>query len=292
MLDGTLAILIDTSLLLFGLLMLLMLYIANETGFQIGLWRGRRRPLQERDLAGIGTITAGMLGLLAFTLGLTINIAQARFDARRTLVIQDANAITTAWLRSRLIAADEGPAITALVEAFAKVELAYVSANSFDVEPGLIARKHSLQTQIWQQAETIAQRDRSFITASLLTALIGMFDAAQAERFAFESRVPSNLSWLLMGGSLLAIGAMGYHLGVSGARQVVLTALLLVMWAGGMVLIADLNRPRIGAIRVDPAPLLWALQSFSHADSKPVTARQLPAEQPVKPTSTMPSQLP
>ena len=49
-----------------------------------------------------------------------------------------------------------------------------------------------------------------------------------------------------MAGSLLAIGAMGYHLGVSGARQVVLTSLLLVMWAGGMVLIADLNRPASG----------------------------------------------
>jgi hypothetical protein len=35
-----------------------------------------------------------------------------------------------------------------------------------------------------------------------------------------------------------------------------------VMWAGGMALIADLNRPRIGAIRVDPAPLVWTIQSF------------------------------
>jgi hypothetical protein len=68
---------------------------------------------------------------------------------------------------------------------------------------------------------------------------------------------------MLMAGSLLAIGAMGYHLGASGSRQVVLTWLLLVMWAGGMVLIADLNRPRIGAIRVDPAPLIWTVQSFS-----------------------------
>ena len=68
-----------------------------------------------------------------------------------------------------------------------------------------------------------------------------------------------------MAGSLLAIGAMGYHLGVSGARQVVLTSLLLVMWAGGMVLIADLNRPRVGVILVDPAPLVWAIQGFGEA---------------------------
>jgi hypothetical protein len=265
MLDGAPATLIDTSLLLFGALILLLLYVANETGFRIGLWRGRRNPAHERDLAGIGTITAGMLGLLAFTLGLTINIAQARFETRRNLVVQEANAIGNAWLRSKLIVGDEGPAITALIEAFAKVELAYVSADTFDVEPELLRRQNGLQTQIWQLAQTVARRDPSWATAALTTAVLDMFNAAQTERFAFESRVPADLSWMLMAGSLLAIGAMGYHLGSSGSRQVVLTSLLLVMWAGGMVLIADLNRPRIGAIRVDPAPLRWTIQTFQPA---------------------------
>jgi hypothetical protein len=265
MIDRALDTLMDTSLLLFGVVVLALLYAANETGFHVGLWRARHRPAHERDLAGIGTITAGMLGLLAFTLGLTINIAQARFEARRNLVVQEANAISTAWLRSKLIASDEGPTITGLVEAFAKVELAYVSTDSFDAEPGLIARTNDLQAQMWQAAQTVARRDPSSITASLITALINMFDAAVAERFAFESRVPADLSWMLLAGSLLAIGAMGYHLGASGSRQVVLTALLLVMWAGGMVLIADLNRPRIGAIRVDPAPLIWTMQGFGQA---------------------------
>jgi hypothetical protein len=264
MIDRALDMLIDTSLLVFGALILALLYVANEIGFYIGSWQGRQRPAHERDLAGIGTITAGMLGLLAFTLGLTINIAQARFEARRNLVVQEANAVNTAWMRSKLIAGDEGPKITALVEAFAQVELAYVSANSFDVEPDLIAHTYALQAQIWEAAQSVARRDPSSITASLTTALINMFDAAVAERFAFESRVPADLSWMLLAGSLLAIGAMGYHLGASGSRQVVLTALLLVMWAGAMVLIADLNRPRTGAIRVDPAPLMWTLKGFGY----------------------------
>lgn len=262
MLDRVLATLTDTSLLLFALLVLALLYAANEAGFHIGLWRGRHRPAHERDLAGIGTITAGMLGLLAFTLGLTINIAQGRFEARRTLVVQEANAISAAWMRSKLIAGDEGPTITAMVEAFGKVELAYVSSDSFAVEPALIARRVSLQRQIWQAAQSVARRDPSSMTTSLITALINMFEAAVAERFAFESRVPADLLGMLLAGSLIAIGAMGYHLGVSGSRQVVLTALLLVMWAGGMALIADLERPRIGAIRVDPAPLVWVVDGF------------------------------
>jgi hypothetical protein len=263
MLDRVFAMLIDTSVLLLGLAVLALLYLANEAGFLIGLWRSRHRPAHERDLAGISTITAGMLGLLAFTLGLTINIAQSRFETRRNLVVQEANAISTAWQRSKLIVGDEGPPITALLEDFAKVELAYVSADSFDVEPQLIARGNELETQILQAARTVARRDPSWMTASLITALLDMFNVALSERFAFDSRVPTDLSWMLMGGSLLAIGAMGYHLGASGSRQIVLTSLLLVMWAGGMVLIADLNRPRVGVIRVDPSPLRWTIEGFA-----------------------------
>jgi hypothetical protein len=74
---------------------------------------------------------------------------------------------------------------------------------------------------------------------------------------------------MLMAGSVLAIGALGYHLRASGSRQIVLTTLLLVMWAGGIVLIADLNRPRIGGIRVDPAPLQWTIDDFRAVERAP-----------------------
>src|ERR1700688_3887936 len=126
MIDRMLAMLLDTSLWLFGVLTLALLYAPHEAGVRIGLWRGRQGPAHDRDLAGIGTITTGMLGLLAFTLGLTINIAQARFEARRGLVVQEANAISTAWLRYRVIAGDDGPVITALVESYAQIELPYI----------------------------------------------------------------------------------------------------------------------------------------------------------------------
>jgi hypothetical protein len=262
MLDQILVRTIDASLVLFAGLVVVLLYAANEVGFRIGRRRARHRPAQEHDIAGIGTITAGMLGLLAFTLSLTINIAQNRFELRRGLVVQEANAIEAAWLGSKLLADEGRAAITALIEAFARVQLAYVSADTFDVEPKLIAQKEALQTQIWQAVEAVVRTQPSISTSVLAAAVIEMFNAAQTERFAFESRVPANMSWMLMGGSLLAIGAMGYHFGASGSRHLVLTSLLLVMWAGGMALIADLNRPRIGAIRVDPAPLVWTVQEF------------------------------
>jgi hypothetical protein len=101
MLDHIVVTMIEISLVLFGGVIVILLYVANEIGFRIGSWRARHRPARERDLIGIGTMTAGMLGLLAFTLSLTINIAQNRFEFRRGPVVQQANAIEAAWLRSK-----------------------------------------------------------------------------------------------------------------------------------------------------------------------------------------------
>jgi hypothetical protein len=88
--------LINTHVLLFGLFCFFLLFLVAEIGFQTGNWSRLRRRHREQELSGVGTITAGMLGLLAFTLGITIGIAQNRYEARRTLVVQEANAIGTA----------------------------------------------------------------------------------------------------------------------------------------------------------------------------------------------------
>jgi hypothetical protein len=263
MLEHGLNSLIDFSLVLFGALVAAVLFASNEIGYRIGVHRAQRRAAGEHEHIGIGTITAGMLGLLAFTLSLTINIAQNRYEARRGLVLQEANSVQAAWLRSKLIGGERGPPVTTMIEEFAKVQLAYVSTDRFDAEAGLIARKTALEAQIWHAMQVLSREQPNNATSGLALALTEMFGAARAERFAFVSQVPAGMTWMLMAGSVLAIGALGYHLSASGSRHIVLTSLLLVMWAGGIVLIADLNRPRIGTIRVDPAPLKWTIDDFS-----------------------------
>jgi hypothetical protein len=247
------------NLLVLGGVSFALLSLACEAGFRFARRRARRLP----DREGVGTISASMMGLLSFMLALTIGYAQNRAEARRGLVVQEANAIGTAWLRAKMVGSDEGLAIAKLVEEIAKVELAFTAAGSTEPEAALITRRGTLQDQIWGLAQTVVRREPSPVTTAMMTALNEMFDTELAERFAFDSRVPLTLSWMLICGALLAIGAMGYQFGLTGARHLVLVSLLLTMWTGGMVLIADLNRPRLGAIRVDPAPLVWTIQGFT-----------------------------
>jgi hypothetical protein len=242
--------------------LLLSLMLASELGYRLGRHAATVKSATREDVSVTSTLTAGMIGLLAFTLSLSINYAQNRFEVRRDLVQVEANAIRTAWLRTKLIDSAEGPAIGAKIEDYARVRLAFTTAVSEADVPALVAQTNSLQKDIWRDTQVLAQHEPPPITVALINALNEMFDESAAQRFAYESRVPANILMMLYFGALLAIGALGYQIGLIGKRQIVLTSLLLIMWSGGLLLIIDLNQPRLGRTRVDPAPLIWVIQEF------------------------------
>ena len=86
-----LAFLIDTNLLLLSAVLFGVLALAGECGFRLERLLIARRTTSDSERAGISTVTASMFALLAFTLGMTISFAQNRFEARRDLVVQEAN---------------------------------------------------------------------------------------------------------------------------------------------------------------------------------------------------------
>ncbi|MFC7473726.1 hypothetical protein ACFQS7_05140 [Dankookia sp. GCM10030260] len=259
----------DRGLLPLGAFLLALLLLANEIGYRIGRWRAAVRA--ETVESNIGMLTTGMLGLLAFTLGLTISIAESRYEARRDMVVTEANAIGTAWLRAGLVRGGEGPEIRRELEDYTRLRLDYTRAGpDLEAEAALNVATNAAQGRIWALAQAATLRDPTPVMVSVFASLNETFDAALAQRFAYESRAPAHIQWLLLAGSLLSVGAIGLQLGLGPQRYLVLSVLLMVMWTGGMLLIADLNRPRQGNIRVDPAPLVWTLQGF--AGSMPATA--------------------
>jgi len=240
----------------------LSLTLAIEAGYRFGRLTATKRSAKSEDMSAISTLTAGMFGLLAFTLSLSISFAESRFEARRSLMLAEANAIGTAWLRTKLIDGEEGPAIAAKIEDYARVRLDFASAASEADVPALVARTGALQNDIWRTTEVVAHRSPNAVTVVLVNALNDMFDNSTSQRFAYDSRVPAELLMALYVGALLTIGALGYQFGLGGKRYVVLSSLLLLMWSGGMLLIVDLSQPRMGEIRTEAAPLAWTIQGF------------------------------
>jgi len=90
MLDSAFIWPVEESLLVYAGLTFALLGLACEAGFWLGGGRDRRRTTGEHDREGVGNITDAMMGLMSFTLGLTIGYAQDRAEARRELVVNEA----------------------------------------------------------------------------------------------------------------------------------------------------------------------------------------------------------
>jgi hypothetical protein len=240
----------------------LSLLLITEVGYHLGRLTRAKQSATGNDLSAVSTLTAGMIGLLTFTLSLSINFAQNRYETRRELVLTEANAIETAWQRTKLIDGEEGRTIAGKIEDYARVRLDFTSAASDADVPALIVRTKALQTDIWQTTQVVAHRSPNAVTTALVNALNQMFDDSMSQQFAYASRVPAGIMLGLYFGSLLSIGALGYQFGLAGKRQIVLSSLLLLMWSGGMLLVVDLNLPRTGHIAADVAPLDWTIQGF------------------------------
>ena len=264
--------LIEAGVAVLAVAMFLCLTLACEVGFRVGRWRDKTKKLGNAEADLMGALTGGMLALLAFMLGLTINFAQNRFEARRDLVAEEANSISTAWRRASLVGGPDGKAIAVLIESYAKTRLDFTEAGLRGPIRVLIARTAREQEEIWGLVTEVANKAPTPITAALVTSLNQMFDASLSQRFAFDGQVPNDMLTMLFFGALIAIGAMGFQMGMAGARQPVLSSLLLIMWTGGMVMTVDINRPRLGNIRVDTKPLQWVIKEISEAHRTPATA--------------------
>jgi hypothetical protein len=246
----------------FGLFVFALLALAGEIGFQIGRARGRATTSPDSQNAGVSTLTTGMLGFVAFTLAVTIGIAQDRFEARRHATLDEANTIGTAWLRTGLAGASGKP-IAGLIEEYARARLAYLVAASPDAATGALGHANTLQNEIWQRTLPLLPAMSAPLASQLVSSLNDMFDAELVQRYSMESRVPTETMLALLLGAVLASGALGYQMGLAGRRQVVLTVLLLLMVSGAMVMIVDFNRPSGGFIHINPAPLVWTIQGFA-----------------------------
>ncbi|WP_237215525.1 bestrophin-like domain [Falsiroseomonas oryziterrae] len=252
------------SLLAFGLVMVALQFGALWVGHRLGQRHARRVSAGEQDpVEGVSVVVGALLGLLAFTMGLTITIAASRFEDRRRAALDEANAIGTAWLRAEAIGHPRGAEIGRLLERYTEVRIAWISAPRDSAALDRAAAETGrLQTLIWGHAAAIVRERPDPVAAGLQASLNDAFDMATTQRWAFSGQMPVELPWLLFGLTLVSVGGIGYQWGIKRRWHPAIAVLLLAAWGGCLMLIADLSNPRIGWVRVDAGPYLWTQQGF------------------------------
>ncbi|MBS7790175.1 hypothetical protein KTR66_09220 [Roseococcus sp. SDR] len=256
----SLEVLAAQGLGVFAVLVFASLLLAYAVGVGIGRWHQARTA---ETVEATSFVTNGLLGLLAFTLGLTIAMAQGRFETRRATSLSETNAIGTAWLRASAFDHPRAAEIARLLEDYTRLRLAFVEAplQSGEVER-LSAEATRMQNLIWGHATALTRERADPLTAALQASLNDVIDQGAAQRWAFAAPIPSELMLFLMGMAVLTIGTIGYQFGLKRVGSSVLAIMLVGVWTGAMVVVVDLATARFGAVRPDSAPYLWTIRGF------------------------------
>jgi hypothetical protein len=237
-----------------SLLTILLTLSCFEIGYRLG-----RRHRREGEGA-LGTLVGAGMGLLAFFLAFTFGLAASRFDNRRQLVLDEANAIGTAYLRAQLVPEPHAAEIQRLLRDYTDARLEAVQPGKLEAA---IARSEELHRRVWAEATALGQSDPHSIVAGLLIeSLNEVIDLHEMRVMAaLRSRIPGRIWDTLYVLTVLAMLAMGYHAGESGKRSPAVVPLALA-FSAVILVVADLDRPQEGSLRVSQQALIDTRESM------------------------------
>lgn len=210
---------------------------------------------QSQDPEGpLGTVVGAVLGLLAFILAFTFGMASTRFDTRKQLVLDNANALSTTYLRAGLLPDSQKREVRRLL-------LDYVE-SVLDVKPTnvtvVLERVEDIQDQLWRQAESLTQVDMDSELRSLFVSSLNESLNLHASRktVALDYRIPSTI-WLAVF-ALMAVSMVivGYQVGMSRSRRLRGMPIMVLAFSLVILMIADMDRPITGHFTVNQQPLI------------------------------------
>jgi hypothetical protein len=243
------------------LLFLSAMVVACEIGYRLG----RRSRAAERTKALVPIVAASILGIMGLLLGFTMSMSVSRYDARRLLVLGEANAISSAYQRAQALPPPESAELQELVRQYAALRL-QVSQSAMDPRKLQQGREDSarLQNELWSEVAVLARKDPHSVTVGLLMqALNDMFDVENSRWISFVARVPQGVLYVNAFMGLVSALLVGYDFGMTGQRDPLSEALLIISIAMVMAVIVELDRPHSGVVRVSQQPLIELQQRLA-----------------------------
>lgn len=254
---------IDTWLLL--VLVLVLFAGVSEVGLRIAR-RSARTGEEDREAkrALSGMVLGAVLALLGLLLAFSFSIAEGRLAARKRLVIREANAIGTAYLRAELLPAPHDERVRRLLASYLDRRLA-LSPDDLDEILAHSARTHEA---LWREtAAAAAIRDTPLI-ALFVTAVNDVVDVhSERVTVGLYQRLPPPFLWMLLAVGACAMAILGYHAGSSGARSRAVLPMSAVILATSfvVVLVIEMDRPWGSVFAVSQRPLAEARASMDVA---------------------------
>ncbi|OEO29093.1 hypothetical protein VW23_002555 [Devosia insulae DS-56] len=241
----------DIPIYLLLLLILLSLAAAALLGYRL------------RRIMGLGSangsdgqeayIVSAVLGLLALLMGFTLSLSLDRFETRRALVLVEANAIGTAYLRTQLLAEPHRGRLSRLIVDYLDNRLGLVGLADAELE-ARSTHNDQLLADLWAAAAAAFDTIRVYdFSTAYLDSINAVIDTDTSRQTARDARVPVEVFALLLLFTLAASAILGFVL--VGPRRQVAAGMLLLLLALALLLMLDIDRPSLGLVKESQAPL-------------------------------------
>ena len=241
------------------LVVVVLVLLSIEGGHRVGRYR-RSRSEREQD-GPVGAMVGSTLGLLAFMLAFTFGMSASRFDTRKALVLDEANAIGTTYLRAAMLP-DRGDEVRALLRDYVDARLEAIRTGR--IEEGL-SRADDLQARLWSEVVAVGQQHpESILVGLFVTSLNEVIDLhARRVTAGLRNRIPGPIWVALFTLAGLSLGAMGYHAGLVGTTRSLAVFAVALAFSAVIALVVDLDRPQEGVLTVSQQALIDVRQSMN-----------------------------
>jgi hypothetical protein len=224
-----------------------------EVGFRIGRWWQDRLPGEQEGPTDM--LVGSLLALMAILLAITMGMAADRFDTRRALVMDEAAAIQAVYLQAGYLPPAEGEQVRELLREYAPLRVATNDLATIQENADLST---SIHRDMWQVTEQVIQRGYNPDVMSAFGDSMSELITLHERRLTagMGARVPQSVLMLLLAGSALSLGMVGYSAGLAGRRSVLSAVVMVVALGAVLVLVIDLDRPQDGFVTVSQQPLI------------------------------------
>jgi hypothetical protein len=237
---------------------LVVLWLSVWIGVSV---RKRRRNLEENEHEDFGTIMSAILTLLGLIIGFSFSMAINRYDQRKNLEEAEANAIGTEYLRADFLPAADATKVRSLLRDYVDQRIAFYATRDDHQLRQIDAATARLETDLWSAVRVPAAAQNTLLATIAVTAMNDALNSRGYTQAAWWNRIP-NAAWgLMMAIAVCCNLLIGYGARAGKARTTLLLVLPLVV-SISFSLIADIDSPRGGMVRVHPLNLIELSKSL------------------------------
>jgi hypothetical protein len=202
-------------------------------------------------------MVGSLLALLAFLLAVTMGMASDRFETRRGLILAEANAIGTTYLRAGYLPEAASNEVRRLLRDYLPLRIADYNDAAMNVRTR-IEESAKLLDALWRMAEELARSAPESPVAALFIESLNQAIDLHESRIAgsIYGRVPATVLLLLLISSILTLGMVGYNAGLRFRRSTPAAVVMILLLGAVLSLIVDLDRTREGFLTVNEQPLI------------------------------------